>query len=106
LPTQEDVETIVADRVTAILEAQMRDRDKLKSERMQRFVPLAQTLAESESELSLITMLLDDFYQRTLHAAPPQPPGSEPQQKQPQSQQRSARSRSKRGGGRGGRGRK
>jgi ATP-dependent RNA helicase DeaD len=106
LPTQEDVETIVADRVTAILEAQMRDRDKLQSERMQRFVPLAQNLAESESELSLITMLLDDFYQRTLHAPPPQPPGSEPQQKQPRSQRRSSRSSSKRGGSRGGRRRK
>lgn len=106
LPSPEDIETVVADRVTAILEARVRDRDKLQSERMQRFVPLAQILAESESELSLITMLLDDFYQRTLHAPPPQPTGSEPEEKRPRQQRAPTRSRPRQGGSRGGRRRK
>ncbi len=74
LPSDEDVEAIVAERVTALLEARLRDRDRLKSERMQRFEPLIHGLSESEEGLALLTMLLDDYYQQTLHAPPPQPP--------------------------------
>ena len=85
LPGDEDVEAIVAERVTALLEARLRDRDRLKSERMQRFEPLIHDLSESEEGLALLTMLLDDYYQQTLHAPPPQPPtqqqASEPKRK-------------------------
>jgi ATP-dependent RNA helicase DeaD len=77
LPTDEDVEAIVSQRVTALLEAQLRDRDKLKVERMQRFVPLVHELSESEEGLALLTMLLDDYYQKTLHGLP-EPPAGEP----------------------------
>jgi ATP-dependent RNA helicase DeaD len=43
---------------------------------MQRFVPLARELGEGEDEVSLVAMLLDDYYQETLHAPqiPPAPP--------------------------------
>jgi superfamily II DNA/RNA helicase len=44
LPTDEDVERVVSERVIALLEARLRSRDKLKSERMQRFLPLAHQL--------------------------------------------------------------
>jgi len=71
LPSDEDVADIVAQRLTAILEAKIRTRDKLQKERMQRFVPLAKELGQSEDELSLLAMLLDDYYQITLHAPPP-----------------------------------
>jgi ATP-dependent RNA helicase DeaD len=74
LPSDEDVEAIVAERVTALLEARLRDRDRLKIERMKRFEPLIHDLSESEEGLALLTMLLDDYYQQTLHAPPPQPP--------------------------------
>jgi ATP-dependent RNA helicase DeaD len=95
LPGAEDVEAIVSQRVTVLLEARLRDRDRLKSERMERFEPLIHDLGESEEGLALLTMLLDDYYQQTLHAPPPQPPpaGAGPQQ----GSQRSGRSR-KRGG--------
>jgi ATP-dependent RNA helicase DeaD len=73
LPTPADVETVVAERVTALLEARLRKRDKLHSERSQRFVPLGRSLAENEDESAIIAMLLDDFYQQTLHAPLPQP---------------------------------
>ena len=80
LPTDEDVEAVVAERVTALLEARLRERDKLQTERSQRFIPLARSMAESalaenadEDELSIITMLLDDYYQQLLHAPVPQP---------------------------------
>jgi ATP-dependent RNA helicase DeaD len=78
LPGAEDVEAIVTERVTVLLEARLRDRDRLKSERMQRFEPLIHDLSQSEEGLALLTMLLDDYYQKTLHAPPPQPPATQP----------------------------
>ena len=78
LPTNEDVETVVAERVTTLLEARLRERDKLKAERSQRLVPLARSLAENEDEAAIIAMLLDDYYQEMLHAPLPQPQLSDP----------------------------
>jgi ATP-dependent RNA helicase DeaD len=74
LPTDADVEAIVTERVTALLEARLRERDKLQTERSQRFVALARSLAENEDESAITAMLLDDYYQQTLHAPVPQPP--------------------------------
>jgi ATP-dependent RNA helicase DeaD len=70
LPNDEEMEKIVAERITALLEARLRARDNLQIERMKRFLPLARNLAQSEDELSLITMLLDDYYQQSLHVPP------------------------------------
>jgi ATP-dependent RNA helicase DeaD len=78
LPSDEDVEIIVAERITVLLEARLRDRDRLKLERMQRFETLIHDLSQSEEGLALLTMLLDDHYQQTLHAPPPQPSGAQP----------------------------
>jgi ATP-dependent RNA helicase DeaD len=71
LPTDEDVADVVSERTTVLLEAKQRTRDKLKAERMQRFVPLAKTLSEDEEGLELLAMLIDDYYQESLHAPPP-----------------------------------
>jgi ATP-dependent RNA helicase DeaD len=73
LPTPADVEAVVAERVTALLEARLRNRDKLRIERNQRFVTLGRSLAENEDESAIIAMLLDDYYQQTLHAPLPRP---------------------------------
>jgi ATP-dependent RNA helicase DeaD len=73
LPTPADVGAVVAERVTALLEARLRHRDKLLVERSQRFVELGRSLAENEDESAIIAMLLDDYYQQTLHAPVPQP---------------------------------
>lgn len=73
LPDDEELERVVAERVTALLEAKLRARDNLEVERMQRFVPLARNLTQAEDELALIAMLLDDYYQQSLHAPPVQP---------------------------------
>jgi len=67
IPSDEDVAEVVAERLTALLEARLRDRDKLQAERSQRFIPLARELADHEEELPIITMLLDDYYQKLLH---------------------------------------
>jgi ATP-dependent RNA helicase DeaD len=76
LPSDEELEKVVAERVTALLEARLRARDNLQIERMRRFAPLAKSLAQTDDQLTLITMLLDDYYQQSLHA-PPAPPAEE-----------------------------
>ncbi|MBX3010808.1 MAG: DEAD/DEAH box helicase [Caldilineaceae bacterium] len=76
LPNEQDVTACVAERVTVLLEAQLRTRDKLKTERMQRFVPFIAEWASSEEGQSLLAMLVDDFYQQSLHA-PLLPPAAE-----------------------------
>ena len=68
LPTDEDVEAVVTERLTTLLEARLRDRDRLQAERSRRFVPLARSLAENEDESAIMAMLLDDYYQQMLHA--------------------------------------
>ncbi len=73
LPTDADVEEVVTQRLTALLEARLRDRDRLRTERSQRFVALARSLAESEDEVAVIAMLLDEYYQESLHSPPVSP---------------------------------
>jgi ATP-dependent RNA helicase DeaD len=68
LPSDADVEQIVTERVTGLLEARLRQRDSLQKERSTRFVRLGRSLAESEDESAIVAMLLDDYYQQTLHA--------------------------------------
>jgi ATP-dependent RNA helicase DeaD len=74
LPSDEDVAAVVSERVTALLEARLRSRDKLQAERSARFVPLARELAESEDESAIIGMLLDDYYQQAQHGPLIPPP--------------------------------
>ena len=90
LPTSAEVEAIVTERVTAVLEARLRERDKLQAERSLRFVPLARGLAENEDEAAIIAMLLDDYYQQMLHAPLPQPSeaSASTEEKQPASGRR------------------
>lgn len=77
LPSDEEVAALVAERVTVLLEAKLRDRDRLQVERMKRFAPLIHNLSQSEEGLALVTMLVDDYYQEILHARPEQPAGAE-----------------------------
>jgi ATP-dependent RNA helicase DeaD len=77
-PSDADAAAVVAERLTALLEARLRGRDKLEAERSRRFEPLARALAEGEGELPIITMLLDDTYQQLLHAPPVQPSEAAP----------------------------
>ncbi len=67
MPTDEDVAQIVSERAVAILEAQLRSRDRLKIERMQRFMPLAQSLGEDPDGRPLLAMLLDDYYHQNFY---------------------------------------
>jgi ATP-dependent RNA helicase DeaD len=75
LPSDEDVQRIVSERAITLLEARIRGRDRLQTERMKRFAPLVTTLNQNSDENELLVMLLDDFYQETFHA-PVVPPES------------------------------
>jgi len=88
LPTEEDVETIVSQRIIASLESDLRSRDSLQNERMRRFIPLARSLTEAEEESPLIAMLLDDYYQRILQAPPQAPEDGEALQMEKREQAR------------------
>ncbi len=99
MPSDEDVAEIASQRVTALLEARLRERDNLQVERMQRFVPLAKGLGESDDELALIAMLIDDYYQESLHAVPDRPPAEEPRKKPLRTK---SEPRQRKGGNRGG----
>ena len=69
LPDDEKVQQIVSERIITLLESRLRERDNLLTERMQRFLPLAQYLGEEEDGKSLLAMLLDDFYQETFYGS-------------------------------------
>ncbi len=73
LPDDEAIQKVTGERITALLEAKLRARDNLQLERMRRFQPLARHLSQSDEGLSLMVMLLDDYYQQSLHAPPEQP---------------------------------
>jgi len=98
IPSDEDVADVVAERLTALLEARLRTRDKLQAERSQRFIPLARDLAEHEEELPIITMLLDDYYQKLLHPTVEKPKGEKKSGQKGKSRKR--RSSKRRRGGR------
>lgn len=80
LPTEEELAEVVAERLTALLEARLRERDNIQRERGRRFIPLVRQLMEAEEESALLTMLLDEAYQRLLHT-PVAPPMEEPNPK-------------------------
>lgn len=99
LTSDEELERVVSERITALLEARLRARDNLQIERMQRFLPLARNLAQSEDELALIAMLLDDYYQQSLYTPPVQPTADIDQEQSftPKSVNKKLRSRNKPG---------
>lgn len=94
LPSDADVETVVSERLTALLEARLRDRNVLKTERSKRFIALGRSLAENEDESAIIAMLLDDYYQQALHA--PVVPLQKPEEQRSNKSHRSRRRRPRR----------
>jgi len=95
LPDDAKVEQIVSERVITLLEARLRSRDKLRTERMQRFLSLTHELSETEEGAALMAMLLDDFYQETFYA-PVVPPAEDRNTRQAKPRRSKPRSRSER----------
>ncbi len=69
-PDEAALAKVLGERMIVRLEADMRERDKLRIERLQRFVPMVKELANDEEGVALVAMLLDDYYQQSLHAPP------------------------------------
>jgi ATP-dependent RNA helicase DeaD len=80
-PTDEQVAAVVSERVVALLEARLRSRDKLQTERMERFFPLVRALSENDAGREVLAMLVDDYYQKSLHAPPEMPEQPAPPKK-------------------------
>lgn len=101
LPQDEDVQDLVAQRLIGRLEANLRARDRLQIERMQRFTPLAKQLAENEDGLALLAMLLDDTYHDWMHQPPELPPAvsESPPRKPRRGKRKSGYRRGKKKGG-------
>ncbi len=102
LPNDEEVERVVSERIITLLESRLRARDNLQTVRMQRFLPLARNLSETDEETGLLAMLLDDFYQQTFHA-PVVPPASEDQAEKAATSRRTEPRSTSEGSRRGGR---
>lgn len=66
-PTDEEVARAVGLRVTALLEARSRQLTGLERERMTRFETLVQSMASDPEQVHLLTLLLDDCYQKSLN---------------------------------------
>lgn len=96
VPSDEAVNERVSERMTVLLEDRMRAASNLQKERMERFVPLAQSLAREEPEL--LAMLLDKMYHDHLHAPEPGPSPSASASREQQSGGRSSSNRKKSGG--------
>lgn len=77
LPSEEDVQSIIAERMTALLEAKLRKLDNVERERLNRSKELVEQLNKDEEGRALIAMLLDELYQQTISKAPPKPPSDE-----------------------------
>lgn len=102
LPSEEDLGHVVGERLTALLEGELRRKTKLEGERMRRFLPLAQSLAQDEDAVTLLAMLLDEKYQANLHT-PAIPPAEQKPSGQKQASAKSSESsadKSKRRGSR------
>jgi ATP-dependent RNA helicase DeaD len=74
LPDDEAMTVLVSERLIVHLEAQLRDRDKLQVERMERFLPVLQELAADEDTRALLAMVLDDYYHEIQNQPPELPP--------------------------------
>ncbi len=70
LPDAEEVATRTAQRITVVLEEQLRAKTNLERERLSQFVPMVRALAEEEPEL--MAMLVDELNQARMR--PDNPP--------------------------------
>jgi len=67
LPTEEEVSARVSERLLVQMETQLNGLSLMERERMERFLPLAQSLSEIEDTSTIVALLLDQAYTRGLH---------------------------------------
>ena len=73
-PTPDDsaLRSVVEERLTALLEAKLRQSTGLQKERFARFLPLVRHLVDND-DAETLAMLLDEYYQQALHGTLPTP---------------------------------
>ncbi len=98
-PSDEDVSKVVAERATALLEARFRGLTSFETERTKRFNSFVSSLVAEEDQVPLLSMLLDEFYQKTLHNVPEQPDYSSRKSRVSEHSAKSSGRRSKHGSG-------
>ncbi|MDE2730769.1 MAG: DEAD/DEAH box helicase [Bacteroidota bacterium] len=74
VPDIKEAAAKVAQRMTVVLEDRMRGKTRLEKERLSRFVPMVESLAQEEPEL--MAMLVDELYQAHLQQPAEPPPKS------------------------------
>ena len=72
-PTPDDaaLRSVVEERLTALLEARLRQCTGLQKERFSRFLPLVRHLVEND-DAETLAMLVDEYYQQALHGTMPE----------------------------------
>lgn len=83
MPTQEELEIRLAERLIVVLEDRYRGAKRLERERLKRFVSLVKALSENDEEISLLAMILDDLYHRNFHLGKTQSPTAPPPRPEP-----------------------
>ena len=63
MPTDDDVEDVVAQRVSVSLEARLRACSKIEREQIEAFEPMTELLVTNGDGIRALAMLLDDHYQ-------------------------------------------
>ena len=81
MPTDSDMQRVVAARARVMLENRLRKTDSLTRERMNRFVPLIRELASDDGDILLAAQLVDEYYQKEMHSRPSLPSKSTESQK-------------------------
>jgi len=67
LPTDEELENRVTQRMLVMLEEKHRNLPNLEKERLARFVPISKKFTESGEYDEIMAMLFDQFYQDSIH---------------------------------------
>ncbi len=92
LPSDDELEKKVAERLRVMLEEKHRSLSNIERERLRRFLPFSRTLAESDAAEEIKAMLFDQFYQETLHKPLyPQEPAPAPKQRNDEAKRRQSR---------------
>ncbi|WP_027720287.1 DEAD/DEAH box helicase [Maridesulfovibrio zosterae] len=78
LPDDAKVIETINERLTNILESRYRSKTILERERISRYRGLVNQLSQDDEQCTLVGMLLDELYQKSLHARAEQPPAPKP----------------------------
>lgn len=84
MPTQEELETRLAERLTVVLDDQFRNARRLERERLKRFISMVKSLSDSEEEVSLLAMVLDGLYHKSFHLGKTESPVAPPHRPEPE----------------------